>query len=72
MEDTVPHRNNFSLLFLHLGVAPIGAVEGQVARSSRRSLDPVRFVCGGRRSAPSLVAVALTILGLFVVLQLGV
>jgi hypothetical protein len=29
-------------------------------------------VCGGRRSAPSLVAVALTILGLFVVLQLGV
>jgi hypothetical protein len=31
MEDTMLHRNNLPLLFLHLGVALIGDVEGQVA-----------------------------------------
>jgi hypothetical protein len=42
-----------------------------VALLSRRSLDPVRFVSGGWRSALSQVAVASAVVGLFGVLQLG-
>jgi hypothetical protein len=29
MEETAPRRNNLSLLFLHLGVAPTGGVGGR-------------------------------------------
>jgi hypothetical protein len=50
MEETALGRNNLSMLLLHLSVAPSGGVGGQVARSSRRSPDPARFVFGGRRS----------------------
>jgi hypothetical protein len=50
MEETVSHQNKLPLLFLHLVAVPFGDVEGQVARSSHRSLEPVRFVFGGRRS----------------------
>jgi hypothetical protein len=60
------------LLFLHLDISPTGSVEGQVTRSSRRSLDPVRFVCGGWRSALSRVEVGSAAVGSFGVLQLGV
>jgi hypothetical protein len=68
MEEMAPRRNNLPLLFLHLGVSLTGNVEGQVDRLSRRSLDPVRFVSGGWRSALSRVAVASADVGLFGVL----
>jgi preprotein translocase subunit SecG len=68
----VPRWNNLPLIFLHLGVAPTGGVGGQVAWSSRRSLDLVRFVSGGWRSALSRVTVALAATFMCGVLQLGV
>ena len=71
MGETASSRNNLPLLFLHLDVAPITGVGGQVARSSRRSLDPVRLVSGGRCSALSRVAVASAIGVVFGVMQLG-
>jgi hypothetical protein len=70
MEETTLHRNNFPLLFLHLGVAPTCDVRGQVARSSRRSLDPVRSVSGGRHSSLSRVMVSSATTVVFIVLQL--
>jgi hypothetical protein len=72
MEETVPRWNNLPLIFLHLGVAPTGGVGGQVAWSSRRSLDLVRFVSGGWRSALSRVTVALAAAVMCGVLQLDV
>ena len=42
-----------------------------MAQSSRRSLDLVELVSGGRRSSFPLVAVALTIVVVFGVMQLG-
>jgi hypothetical protein len=72
MEETAPRRNNLLLLFLHLDVTPTGGIGGQVAWSSRRSLHPVRFVSGGRCSAPSRVAVTSTATVVFDVLQLCV
>ena len=71
MEEMAPRRNNLSPFFLHLDVALTGGVGGQVARSSHRSVDPVRFVSGGWRSALLRVAVASAAVGLFDVLQLG-
>uniref|UniRef100_A0ACD5V8W5 Uncharacterized protein n=1 Tax=Avena sativa TaxID=4498 RepID=A0ACD5V8W5_AVESA len=70
MEETTSRRNNLSLFFLHLVVAPTGDVGGQVARSYRRSLDPVRFVSGGRRSSLSRVTVVSATVVVFDVLQL--
>jgi hypothetical protein len=72
MEEKASYRNNVPMLFLHLSVAPTGGVGGQVARSPRRSLDTTRFVSGGRRLAPSRVAVLSATIVVFVVLQLGV
>jgi hypothetical protein len=72
MEEMAPRRNNLPLLFLHLCVSLTCNVEGQVDRLSRRSLDPVRFVSGGWRSALLQVAIASTDVDLFGVLQLGV
>jgi hypothetical protein len=54
-----PRWNNLPLLFLYLGVALTSGVEGQVAWSSRRSLDPTRLMSGGWRSALSWVVVLL-------------
>jgi hypothetical protein len=51
MEEAAPRRNKLPQLFLYLSAAPFGDVEGQVARSSRRSLEPTRFVFGGGWSA---------------------
>ena len=59
------------LLFLHLGVTPAGGFGGQAARSPRRSLDLVRLVSGGRRSALSRVAVVSAVAVVFGVMQLG-
>jgi hypothetical protein len=72
MEEIASRRNNLPLLFLHLGVALTGDVGGQVAWSSRRSSDLVRFVSGGWRSALSRVTVVLAAAVMFGVLQLGV
>uniref|UniRef100_A0ACD5VQL8 Uncharacterized protein n=1 Tax=Avena sativa TaxID=4498 RepID=A0ACD5VQL8_AVESA len=72
MEETAPRWNNLLLLFLHLDVTPTGGIGGQVARSSRRSSDLVRFVSGGRRSTLSRVAVTSAATVLFDVLQLCV
>ena len=71
MEEKAPRWNNLPLLFLHLGVAPTDGVGEQVVRSSRRSLDPTRFVSGARRLAPSRVAILSAAIVVFVVLQLG-
>jgi hypothetical protein len=71
MEETTSRRNNLSLLFLHLGVTPTDGVGGQMARSSPRSLDLVRFVSGGRRSALSSIVIVLAAVVVFGVLQLG-
>jgi hypothetical protein len=51
MEETASRRNKLPQLFLYLSAAPSGDVGGQVAWSSRRSLEPARFVFGGRWSA---------------------
>jgi hypothetical protein len=72
MEEIALHRNNLPLLFLHLGVALTGDVGGQVAWSSRRSLDLARFVSGDWRSALSWVTVALVAAVMSGILQLGV
>jgi hypothetical protein len=47
MEETAPRQNKLPLLFLHLGAASSSDDEGQVAQSSRRSLELARFVFGG-------------------------
>jgi hypothetical protein len=71
MEETVPRQNKLPLLFLHLGAAPSDDVEGQVARSSHRSLEPVRFVFGGRWSVLLRATNVLAVVVVFAVLQLG-
>lgn len=71
MEETALRRNNLPLLFLRLGVALTSSVVGQVAWSSRRSLDLVRIVSGGWCSALSRVLIAPTTAVVCVVLQLG-
>ena len=72
MEEVAPRRNNLPLLFLHLVVAATGVVGGQLARSSRRSLDPAWLVSGGRPMALSWVTVVSAVVVVFTVLQLGV
>ena len=72
MEEVAPRRNNLPLLFLHLIVAAPGGVGGQVAWSSRRSLDPARFMSGGRPMALSRVTIVSAVVVVFTVLQLGV
>jgi hypothetical protein len=71
MKETAPRRNNLSLLFHLLVVALVSGVGGQVALSSRRSSDLVRFVSGGRRPALSRVAAAPATVVMFGVLQLS-
>jgi hypothetical protein len=66
-----PHQNKLPLLFLHLNAASIGGDVGQVALFSRRSVDPVRFVSGGRCLALSWVVIASAAAVVFGVLQLG-
>jgi hypothetical protein len=58
VEEMAPFRNKLPLLFLHLDATSIGGNVGQVAWFSRRSVDPVRFVSGGRCLALSRVAIA--------------
>jgi hypothetical protein len=72
MEEKASRRNNLPLLLLHLSATSTGGVGRQVARSSRRSLDPTRFVSSGRRLAPSWVAILSATIVVFAVLQLGV
>jgi hypothetical protein len=71
MEETMLRWNKLPLLFLHLGAAPFGDVKGQVAWSSHRSLEPVRFVFGGRRSTLLRATNMSAVVVVFVVLQLG-
>jgi hypothetical protein len=71
MEETTSHHNNLPLLFVHLGAAPSGDVEGKVAQSSHRSLEPVIFVSDGRRSAVLRATNVSAVVVVFVVLQLG-
>jgi hypothetical protein len=68
MEEKAPRQNNLPLLLLHLSATSTGWCS---ARSSRISLDPTRFVFGGRRLAPSWVAILSAAIVVFVVLQLG-
>ena len=72
MEEVAPRRNKLPLLFLHLVVAAPGVVGGQLARSSRRSLGPPRFVSGGRPSTLSRVAIVSFVVVVVAVLELGV
>jgi hypothetical protein len=71
MEETVSHRNNLPMLFLYLNAAPTGGVGRQVAWSSCRSPDRVRFVSVGRRSTLSQVTTSLAAAVVCDVLQLG-
>ena len=72
MEEVAPRRNKLPLLFLHLVVAVTGGVAEQVARSSRRSLDPAWLVSVGRPMALSWVTVVSAVVVVVTVLQLGV
>jgi hypothetical protein len=59
------------MLVLHLDAVSIGGDVGQVAWFSRRSVDLVRFVSGGRSLALSWVVIASAVAVVFGVLQLG-
>ena len=71
MVGTAPLRNNLLLLFPHLGGVLMGGAGEQVARSSCRSSDPVRFVFDGWHTALSQVALVSTVSVVFGVLQWG-
>jgi hypothetical protein len=71
MEEMAPCWNNLPLLFLHFGVIPTGGIGEHVTWSSRRSLDPTRFMCGGRMLELTRVAVVATVVVMFDILQLG-
>ena len=71
MVGRAPCLNNLLLLFPHLGGALMGGDEEQVARSSCRSSNPVRFVFDGWHTALSQVALVLTVSVVCCVLQWG-
>ena len=71
MLGTASYRNNLLMLFLHLDSALIGGAVEQVARSSCRSSDPVRFVFDGWCSTLSQVVLVAIVMIVFGVLQWG-
>lgn len=69
MEGTTPCLNKLPLPFLHLGSAPTGAGEGQLALVSQRSSDPASVGVAGRHTTSSTMSLICP--GIFDGLKLG-
>ena len=69
MEGMTPRPNNLPLFFLQLGDALTSGAGEQMAWCSCRSSNPMRFVSSGRCLALFWVALALTVVVVFDVLQ---